>query len=348
MSREGWTIGRDGPGRQALVLLANPTAGGGAAARIARQAVHTFAGLGLHAVLVEPGCPGEAAVAVREAIDKLSTADRPPRALVAVGGDGTIRVAAAVAMDAGLPMGIVPAGTGNGVAYSLGLPLDAWEACRLIATGTPQPCDLGRIEFPGEGDQPGDGRHPSVLFLNVAGVGLDAAITRVYHEDGLGVRGVPGYALATVRSLLAYEPVPLDLGLDGETLRLEALLVAIGNGSFYGKGIQIIPPARPSDGLLDVCVVLPAGLADLSSLVPMLLLARHTHHPKVRTFRARQVEVRTGAGASRSVPVHADGDVVGDLPVRISVIPGGIRLVLGGGGVPHRRAGKPRLWADVR
>lgn len=327
-----------------LVLLANPTAGGGSAARIARQAVHTLSGLGLAAELVVPSGPAEAGSAVSAVIDRLSRDGHSPKALVAVGGDGTVRLAAAIALEAGLPLGIVPAGTGNGVAYSLGLPLDPWEACRVVARGSPRPCDLGLVEFLGAvsgSGVAGAGEPAPEIFLSVAGAGLDAAITRAYQADGSGVRGVPGYVIAAVRSLATYEAVPLELELDGQSTRLDVLLVAIGNGAFYGKGIRIVPSAEPSDGLLDVLVVLAVGLADLSSLVPLLLLGRHASHRRVRTYRAREVVVRARPGVTRRVPVQADGDIIGELPVRVSVLPGGIRLLWGRGRPPQSRRPPP-------
>jgi len=317
-----------------VVLLTNPTAGGGAAAGIARQAVHTFAGLGLEAVIVSPAGAEAAGAAVGETLAELAGKGRRPRGLVAVGGDGTVRLAAGIAGGAGLPLGIIPAGTGNGAAYSLGLPLDAWAACRVVARGRPEPCDLGRMEFGLETSPgPASERLP-VPFLNVAGAGLDAAITQAYHEFALGVRGVPGYVIATLRSLATYGPVPLRLELDGKALELEVLLVAVGNGGFYGKGIRIVPPASPFDGLLDVCVVLAASLGEISSLVALLLVGRHTGHPRVRTFQAREVILRAAPGLLRAVRVHADGDLVGELPVRFSVLPGGISVFRSGAGRP--------------
>ncbi len=335
-------------GGEAVVLLANPNAGGGKASEVARRAVRTLARLGVEARMVLPRREAEAAEAVRAAVLRLESEGRRLRALVAVGGDGTVRRAAVLAGKAGLPLGIIPAGTGNGAAYSLGLPLDPGEACRIVTHGLPRAIDLGRVEFPGGGSAPGgDGaagtggpeRRSPELFVNVAGAGLDAAISRAYEVDRTGPRGVPGYVLAALRSLATSEPVPLELGLDGETREFEALLVAIGNGAFYGKGIRIAPPASPSDGLLDVVVVLAAGPAEISALVPLLLLGRHTGHPKVRTFRAREVTVAAGAGTVRPVPVHADGDTIGELPVRVSVVPGGIDLL---GPKPEGRFGRYR------
>jgi diacylglycerol kinase (ATP) len=128
--------------------------------------------------------------------------------------------------------------------------------------------------------------------------------------------------------------VPLRLEFDGQALELEVLLVAVGNGSFYGKGLRIVPPASPSDGLLDVCVVLAAGLAEIPSLVALLLMGRHTGHPRVRTFQAREVILRAAPGLLRVVRVHADGDLVGELPVRFSVLPGGISVFRPGAGRP--------------
>lgn len=306
------------------VLLVNPTAGGGSAGCIGRQAVHTLAGYGAEAVLVAPESAGDLPAAVMEACHAARERGTPAGMLVAVGGDGTVRLAAGLAAGLNLPIGIIPAGTGNGIAYSLGLPLDAWEACRVVAGGAPSACDLGLIEdVSGRGD-------PPLRFVNVCGAGLDAVISQTYHEDGLGVRGMPGYAIAAVRSLAAYHPFPVELAIDGERHTLEALLVAFGNGAFYGKGVRIAPLADPYDGLLDVCVVLPVSLPELSGLIPMLLLGWHGSHPRVRTFRAREVVVGVGPGGGDQVPVpvHADGDVVTELPVRVSVVPGGISFIL--------------------
>ncbi|MCL6580434.1 MAG: hypothetical protein K6U08_02305 [Firmicutes bacterium] len=187
--------------RETVILLANPTAGGGAASRVARQAVYTFSGLGLRAFLVTPAGPEAAGAEVRRALAALRAERVRPRGLVAVGGDGTVRLAARLAYRARLPLGVVPAGTGNGAAYSLGLPLDPWEACRVVARGVPVPCDLGRLEFIGRPCRP-------EFFLNVAGVGLDADITRVYHQGVRRLRGVPGYVVAALRSLASTGPTP--------------------------------------------------------------------------------------------------------------------------------------------
>lgn len=306
--------------RRTVILLANPTAGGGAASRVARQAVHTFSGLGLRAFLVAPAGPAAAGAEVRRALAALRTERVRPWGLVAVGGDGTVRLAARLAYRARLPLGVVPAGTGNGAAYSLGLPLDPWEACRVVARGVPVPCDLGRLEFIGRPSRP-------EFFLNVAGVGLDADITRVYHQGVRRLRGVPGYVVAALRSLASTGPTPLELELDGQVVQLDALLFTIGNGRYYGKGIAVVPPAHPADGVLDVCVVLPAGPADLSTLVPRLLLGRHIAHPKVRMVHGREFVVRARPGATGPVAVHADGDVVGELPVRVTVLEGALRVL---------------------
>ncbi|MCL6581575.1 MAG: hypothetical protein K6U08_08195, partial [Firmicutes bacterium] len=122
-------------------------------------------------------------------------------------------------------------------------------------------------------------------------------------------------------------PTPLDLELGGRVVQLDALLFAIGNGSYYGKGIAVVPPAHPADGALDVCIVLPAGPADLTTLVPRLLLGRHVAHPKVRMVHGREFVVRARPGATGPVAVHADGDVVGELPVRVTVLEGALRVL---------------------
>lgn len=334
-----------------VLLLANPAAGGGAALRIAYRAVPVLAELGVAAEVVAPPSAADARPAVREALARCVGRGQPPRTLVAVGGDGTVRLAAAIARDLDLPLGIIPAGTGNGAAYSLGLPLDPWEACRVVAEGEPGPCDLGRVDF-----CDAQGRFLPEFFVNVAGAGLDAAISRVYQTERPLLRGVPGYVVAALRSLVSFRAVPLAIEADGRREELEALLVAVGNGAFYGKGLRIVPSADPSDGVLDVLAVLAAGPRELSSLAARLLAGRHADHPKVRTFRARQVVIRVPPGPDgstpvvRPVPVHADGDVIGVLPVRVSVVQRAIRLVQESGRRGSRRprtelarpgAGKP-------
>ncbi len=326
-----------------VVLLANPVAGGGAAGRIARQVVHTLAGLRVEVLPVYPGSPDEAGAAIAETVAAAEArTGLRPRALVAVGGDGTIRLGAGLAVESGLPLGVVPAGTGNGIAYSLGLPLDPWEACRVVARGTPEPCDLGRLVFTGG---PGDG---STLFINVAGAGLDAVVARTYRDGGVGGRGGPGYALAVLHSLATYRPVALRLTVDGEPLATEALLVAVGNGGFYGKGVRVAPSASPADGLLDVLIVLPLGLGELSGLLPLFLLGRHESHPRVRTLRVREVVIEADPGEPRDVPVHADGDVVWSLPVRVSVVPGAVRVILDRRRFPAPGTGESKLQVCER
>jgi diacylglycerol kinase (ATP) len=222
--------------------------------------------------------------------------------VIAVGGDGTVNEVAQGLLGSRAALGIVPAGSGNGLARALRLPTRPDEALAALEAGTRRAMDVGLL----------NGRP----FLNVAGVGFDAAVGHAFHERGKRGRrrGLLGYLYLSLRELRSYRPTPLALEVDGERESLAPFVLTFANGPQYGSGAVINPGGRLDDGRLEIVT-----FAALS--IPRLLLA------SVRLFTGGVERVagytRRPAGAAvvtaeAPVAVHVDGDP-GPPVVRIEV-----------------------------
>jgi diacylglycerol kinase (ATP) len=241
--------------------------------------------------------------------------------VIAVGGDGTVNeVANGLAHSATL-LGIIPAGTGNDVARNLGIPSDPAAAASLAASGSSRPLDLCQVETPDR----------TAYFVNVAGFGFDAAVAeRVNRLPKLGGGTLP-YLAGVLATLWQYRSPPMRISVDGRDIQQRVFLAAVGNLPTYGGGMRIVPGASPDDGLLDVCVVSDLSRLEVLRIMPRLYSGGHVGHPAVSIFRCRSLS----ADADGRVLCQADGELVGGLPARFSVLPAGLRCVTG------RPAGSP-------
>lgn len=208
-----------------------------------------------------------------------------------------------------LPLAIIPSGTGNGLAYSLGLPGTFYEAVNLIKSGQEKRIDVARVN--GE------------IFLNVAGAGLDAEVAGMAKKLPY-IKGIPAYAITTLNYLHNFEALELTLDIDGKKVRRQALLVAVGNGGYYGMGLNIIPPARMDDGWLDVCLVEELSPLELTTFLPLLLAGRHGQHPRVKLLRGKKIVVTS----DRQARLHRDGDLAGVTPATFEVVPGALPVLV--------------------
>ena len=209
--------------------------------------------------------------------------------VVAWGGDGTVNeVASAVAFhDASL--GVVPSGSGNGLARELGLPAAPVAALTVAVTGPTRVIDCGEL----------DGR----LFVNVAGVGLDASIAHRFAALG-NRRGFRRYVEIGARELLRFEADEYTIAADDRTIRARALVVAIANARQYGNGAVIAPFARLDDGRLDVVVVADRPVWRTLMHVPDLFRGRIDRVPGVTMTAASRIEIVS----VRPALYHVDGE----------------------------------------
>jgi YegS/Rv2252/BmrU family lipid kinase len=236
-----------------VCVIINPISGTGGRPEIARQRAEMAAQWtgtrGIDAQIVVTERPGHARDLSRAAVA------RGARLIVAWGGDGTMNEVASELAFTDVALGMMPSGSGNGLARELGLPLDPPAALDVAFGSTERIIDAGEI----------DGH----LFFNVAGIGLDARVAHRFAQDGLVRRGFGRYMEIAVRELFTYEPDEHTIIFDGvETLRERTLLIAIANGQQYGNNARIAPHARVDDGRLDVTVVAGRPLLEALFQVP--------------------------------------------------------------------------------
>ncbi|MFI2342180.1 YegS/Rv2252/BmrU family lipid kinase [Nocardia gamkensis] len=268
-------------------------------------------------------CAPSAAETVRQVRD--SVAGAAPDAVVCIGGDGLINVTLPAIAESGVPLGMIPAGTGNDLARELGVPTDdPVAAAALVLRGRTRTIDLGRIES----------SVPPMWFATVAGTGFDARVTLRANEMRWP-RGRLRYTAAALAEISGRFTVPyrvelVDAVTDGLTnpgagsvLETEAVMVAVGNTRTYGGGMLICPDALMDDGLLDLTVVGALSRGEMLRLLPALSAGKRQDHPEVKQFRAAAVTL-TAAGA----PATADGEPAGTLPITIRAVPAALTVLV--------------------
>lgn len=291
-----------------LALIVNPQAGRGHAVRVGAAAERALRAAGAEVTLLV----GESAEQTR------SLARRAVRAqsdgIVVVGGDGTLTGIVDVLAQSGKPITLVPAGTGNDLARSLGIPTrDPRTAALAAIHGRARTIDLGTVSSRGS----------ERVFLTVAALGFDAKVSE--RTNALRrPRGPLRYYLALVIELVRLRPVVFRVSIDGGSAQVRpGTLLAVGNTRSYGGGMPICPGADPDDGHLDVVHVAPVSRARLVGLFSLLLRGRHLRRPEVRHERATSVRV-----SAPDLVVYADGERVGVGECSIGVRPAAVTMMI--------------------
>lgn len=263
------------------------------------------------------------------------------------GGDGTLHRHLSQLVKLGLPVLVVPAGSGNDFARALGLRRvrDSLAAWRGFCAGRSniRNIDLGVISALDAGEAPapdGPALHSALgtqhYFGSVAGVGLDAEVSRRANALPRWLRGHGGYALTLAPTIFRFAPFPMKIFTPGENdgwaIRSDqpTILAAFGNTPIYGGGMKIAPHARMDDGQLDVCVIGGVDRFKLACMFPTVYFGRHLRIREVEYFQTRRVRVET----ERPLDIYADGEFVCRTPVEIAVQPGALRVVVS---APERR-----------
>lgn len=295
-----------------VTLLTNPQAGHGNAPHAAERAVARFQELGISVVEIV----GRDAKHARELVD--TAVAEGTEALIVVGGDGVIRLALQALAQSDIPLGIVPAGTGNDHAREYKLPTgDPAAAVDLIAAGHTETVDLGLIRG-------ADGTNN--WFGTVAATGFDSLVSDRVNRMRWP-HGRMRYNLAILAEISQLRPLPFRLVFDGEReLVTDLTLAAFGNTRSYGGGMLICPNADHSDGKLDVTMVKAGSRTRLIRLFPTVFKGTHIGLEAVTTERARTITVE-----SPGINAYADGDYVCPLPVEISAVPGALKIFTAAG-----------------
>ncbi|MBN1580557.1 MAG: diacylglycerol kinase family lipid kinase [Anaerolineae bacterium] len=233
--------------------------------------------------------------------------------VVAAGGDGTVSSVADALVRTGILLGIVPIGTGNALAYDLGIPADLDEALRLlVGEHTTKRVDAMRI-----GDR--------YAILNVS-VGVGSLTMRDTNYSSKRRFGVVAYLLTGLEKLLGFQPCRFTLSIDGQRKQVRASEVVVANSGSLGQvGLVLGHQIRTNDGHLDVCVVRARTIFGYLSLLSSVMLGQTRRDPHIRCFSGVQ---GIAADAQESLPVQADGEIVGQTPVRVEVVPGAVTVIV--------------------
>lgn len=288
-------------------LIVNPHSGCGTAARVAGTVARTL----------RAAVPGLVATVTADAADTSRmaalAAQRGDDVLAVLGGDGTARLAAQAVAGTATALAVLPSGTGNDLAAALSIPVDPVDAARHVAealsSGQRRRIDLGRVKG-------------GMCFTTVLCTGFDAAVSARANAMRWPV-GPRRYDLAVLAELAALTPRPVRVRAGGTEVELDAILVAVGNGSSYGGGLRICPDATLADGLLDVIAIAAASRRRLLRVFPSLRAGAHVHEPEATVLRGATVHI----DGDPNWPVYADGEPQGTLPVIVHCEPGALTVV---------------------
>ena len=271
-----------------VAIIINPIAGGRTVAearRHAQRAAELVGSRGEEADVTLTTRRGHARELATSAVS------RGARLVVAWGGDGTVNEVASVLAFTPTPLGIVPVGSGNGLARALGLNMRPLDALADTLTASPRPVDAGEL----------GGR----LFFSVAGIGFDAHVAAYFDREGLIRRGLMNYVRISARELLRYRPGRYRIDGNGSPGR-HALLVTLANSSQFGNGARIAPSARVDDGHLDLVVVEERSRVATILAVPRLFTGGIARVPGVTIRPVEAVVVES----DEPMTFHVDGEPV--------------------------------------
>ena len=284
--------------RRALLLL-NRKARNGSAAIDPALAVLDGGGVAVE----EVGCEDAASL-----VDAIRSRKSVIDCVIVGGGDGTLNCTAAAIIETGLPLGILPLGTANDLARTLGIATDPVGAAQVIVAGHERRIDVGVVN--------------DHLFFNVASLGFSAELARELTTDAKRRFGTFGYALAGLRLLARTRPFTAFIEHDHATEKVRTVQIAVGNGRHYGGGMTVDESAQPDDGRLHVYSLEVDHWWRLLAMAPWLRRGTHGSWHDVRTFSTSQVTIRT----RRARSVNTDGELTTATPAVFRIRPKAVRV----------------------
>ncbi|MBL1175271.1 lipid kinase [Pantanalinema sp. GBBB05] len=257
---------------------------------------------GLEWIKVAPPQASEISDAIRH---HQSQVDR----VVIAGGDGTLNAAIPGLLDTQLPLGILPLGTANDLARTLGIPTDLAAACKILTAGQLERIDLGQVN--------------DRYFFNVASIGLSVQITRKLNRETKQQWGILAYPIAALQALNRSRPFWATVSRDnGQSQRMRTIQIAVGNGRYYGGGMTVTADATINSQQLDVYSLNLQHWWQLLAILPAMRSGDHTSWSFVEDFQAQTITVET----ARPMPINTDGEITTYTPARFQVLPQAISV----------------------
>lgn len=284
------------------LLLANPTAGSGKGKRITETVKKELLHRNLRYVDISGTSFESASTSLRQAISSYE----PIESLIVVGGDGMVHLAIQQVAGTQIPILLIPAGTGNDLARSLNLDLnDPARNLELLNSDTPSLIDLGKST--------------EIFFADILSTGFDSIVNERANRIKR-VRGRMKYNLAILLELPVFKPRSYRFVVDNDAFEVEAMLIAIANGSSYGGGMKVCPDAKLDDGFFDIMILEPVSKIEFLRVFPKVFSGAHISHPRVRILKGKRVRLDSTAVA------YADGERIGPLPIEVEIVPRSLRV----------------------
>lgn len=276
-----------------MLFIINPISGKGKKAKIAQL----LQSKGYKVAFTEYA--GHAEILAREATDEV---------VVAVGGDGTVNEVARGLVGTEKALGIIPCGSGDGLARHLGLSHNIEKALSTIERGKMRRMDAAEV----------NGR----LFFSVCGVGFDAVVSERFAK--CGKRGLINYIRQGLKTWFNYSAESYTLEIDGVSVEHKALFITVGNSNQWGNGAKITPLADCCDGILDITVVEEFGVLELPWLAYRLMSGSAHKSRRVHTYKGREIRIIRHTDG----PAHADGDwFIDSERLDIKIIPSALKVI---------------------
>jgi YegS/Rv2252/BmrU family lipid kinase len=228
--------------------------------------------------------------------------------VVAIGGDGTINEIGRSLVHTNTALGIIPCGSGNGLARHLRIPMEPKAAIEIINQGDKCCIDYGKIN--------------NIPFFCTCGVGFDAFVSLKFADSGK--RGLLTYLENTLHESLVYQPETYEIENEEGTMKYKAFLIACGNASQYGNNAYITPQASLTDGLMDITIMEPFTVLDVPNLSFQLFNKTIDQNSRIKTMRAKKIKIhRTKEGV-----LHFDGDpLMAGKELEVEIIPKGLHVI---------------------
>ncbi|MDI2097631.1 diacylglycerol/lipid kinase family protein [Ruicaihuangia caeni] len=296
-----------------FAVAVNPAAAQGRGIAAGQAVIALLHARGYGADLVQGADAAELARSVR------SRLGADTAGLVVVGGDGMVQLGANIVAGTGLPLGVVPAGTGNDFCRALGIPQgDVEGAVSLMLAaleGGGRDVDLGVVRDAARGE---------CRFAGVLSLGFDAAVNARANRMRWP-RGPRRYSIAALLELLRFRPIQYRIVVDGMPRGERAMLLSVANAGVFGGGMRLVPHGRLDDGVLDLVTLAPLAKLRFLRFFPRVFKGTHTSVRELAFEEARSVRIES---ADRRIVAYADGEPIGELPLEVRVEAGALRLLV--------------------
>jgi YegS/Rv2252/BmrU family lipid kinase len=288
--------------RKALFII-NPISGGKKKDGVPELIDQNLDKKGFDATIVFSDGVSHARIIASEAVDKYDI-------VVAVGGDGTVNEIASAIVGSNTALGIIPYGSGNGLARFLGIPMNPEQAIQTLGSGKVENIDSGELN--------------GKPFFNMAGMGFDAHISEVFSHGKK--RGFISYIKSSLQEIATYNEQDYHIEIDGQVYNRKAFMLSVANSSQYGNNAHISPKASVQDGLLDVCVIRKFPLWRFPEMGIRMLTKTSEGTNYVEILRGKQINVTRQADG----PIHLDGEprIMGTA-IHINIIPNSLKVIVG-------------------